>query len=146
MEGEIALRGIGVVSSPITTIDFTDWADVVSEIKLDEALVPGLRGLEEYSHIIVVFHLHQVHFNPATDLVRHPRDRTDWPLTGVFATHTQFRPNPIGITTVKLLGIAGNVLSVKGLDALDGTVVLDIKPYMPDLEVAEVAVAPPWMR
>ena len=146
MEKEIALHGIGVVSSPVTTIEFTDWADVVSEIRLDEALVPGLRGLEEYSHITMVFHLHQVHFNPATDLVRHPRDRADWPLTGVFATHTQFRPNPIGITTVKLLGIADNVLSVKGLDALNGTVVLDIKPYMPDLEIAQVALAPQWMK
>ena len=146
MEEDVVLHGIGVVSSPITTIAFTDWADVVSEIRLDEALVPGLRGLEEYSHIIVVFHLHQVHFNAGTDLVRHPRDRIDWPLTGVFATHTQFRPNPIGITTVKLRGIRDNVLSVKGLDALDGTIVLDIKPYMPDFEVAKVAVAPPWIK
>ncbi len=144
MDANITLHAIGIVSSPITTIEVTEWDDVVSEIRLDDALVPGLSGLEQYSHIIVVFYLHRMHFNPMTDLVRHPRDRADWPLTGVFATRTQYRPNSIGISTVQLLGIAHNVLSVKGLDALDGTTVLDIKPYKPDLELAKSAVVPQW--
>ncbi len=145
MNLDITLRAIGVVASPITDSGFTEWADVVSEIRLDDALVPGLRGLRDYSHIVVVFHLHQVQFDRATDLVRHPRDRTDWPLTGVFATRTQYRPNPLGITTVRLIDIAGNVLKVQGLDALDGTAVLDIKPYMPDVALTQSAVAPQWL-
>lgn len=145
MDHEITLHAIGVVASPVAGIEFTDWAEVESRITLDEALVPGLLGLGDYSHIVVVFYLDRVHFDPAADLVRHPRDRSDWPLTGVFATRTQYRPNPIGITTVRLLGMQGNVLTVKGLDALDGTAVLDIKPYVPDLELTKSAVAPHWL-
>jgi tRNA-Thr(GGU) m(6)t(6)A37 methyltransferase TsaA len=145
MDPKIEMHAIGVIASPVTDIGFTDWAEVVSEIRLDDDLVPGLRGLLDYSHIVVVFYLDRVHFNAATDLVRHPRDRTDWPLTGVFATRTQYRPNPIGVTTARLLGIQGNVLTVKGLDALEGTAVLDIKPYMPDIELAQSAVAPAWL-
>lgn len=140
------MRPIAVVTSPVTTIEFTDWSGVVSQIRLDDALLPGLRGLGEYSHIVVVFYLDRVRFDPEKDLVRHPRDCADWPLTGVFATRTQFRPNPIGITTVQLLDIKENVLTVKGLDALDGTAVLDIKPYVPDPELANAAVAPQWLN
>jgi tRNA-Thr(GGU) m(6)t(6)A37 methyltransferase TsaA len=136
---------IGSVESPVTEVAFTDWAGVVSKITLDVELVPGLLGLSDYSHIVVVFCLDLAGFDPAKDLVRHPRDRADWPLTGVFATRTQYRPSPIGITTVRLLGIADNVLTVKGLDALDGTSVLDIKPYIPDAELATTATAPQWL-
>ncbi len=145
MKLEMTLQAIGVVGSPVTEIAFTGWAGVVSEITLEDALVPGLRGLSDYSHIVVVFYLDRAHFDPAKDLVRHPRDRMDWPLTGVFATRTQFRPCPLGITTAQLLGIAGNVLTVKGLDALDGTPVLDIKPYVPDPGLASTATAPQWL-
>lgn len=146
MERQIILHAIGVVSSAVNSVEFTGWAEVVSQITIDEDLLPGLQGLGEYSHIVVVFYLDRVRFDPATDLVRHPRDRADWPLMGVFATRTQYRPNPIGITIVRLLTIEGNVLTVKGLDAFDGTVVLDIKPHVPDPDLASIARAPAWLK
>src|SRR6516162_8869162 len=112
MQTQITLHAIGMVASPVTEMAFTELEDVVSEIRLDDALVPGLLGLSSYSHIDVVFYLDRAGFDPTRDIVRHPRDRADRPLMGVFAIRTQYRPNPIGISTVQLLGIEGNVLKV----------------------------------
>jgi tRNA-Thr(GGU) m(6)t(6)A37 methyltransferase TsaA len=73
----------------------------------------------------------------------HPRGREDMPLLGVFATRTPYRPNPIGLTLVELMKVEGNVLTVRGLDAFDGTPVLDIKPF-DYWDIAEAARVPEW--
>jgi tRNA (adenine37-N6)-methyltransferase len=130
------LRPIGVVSAPVRDMAFTDWEGVVSEIHLDPEWTGGLLGLSECSRLTVVFYLSAASFDPERDMVRHPRDRADLPLRGVFATRTQYRPNPIGVTDVDLLGVEGSVLTVKGLDALDGTPVLDIKVSASDVPIA----------
>jgi len=139
-------KPIGIVKS--TTMEPVDenWGHIVSEIHLAEALAQGLGGLEQFSHLIIVFYMHQATFNLSTDLVRRPRGRADMPELGIFAQRAKHRPNPIGITAVELVGTSGNVLKVKGLDAIDGTPVLDIKPYVPIFDRIDKAIVPEWME
>ena len=90
-------------------------------------------GLSEYSHIVVLFHMHKVPEAKVETGARHPRERADWPKSGIFAQPARSRPNRIGVTTVELLSVDGLTLRVRGLDAIDGSPVLDIKPYISGL-------------
>lgn len=135
---------IGLVRSPVTEMSRGQWGNVCSEIHIDQRFLPGLKGLEDFSHIIVIFLLDRAEFDPARHLQRRPRGREEIPLTGVFAQRTKYRPNPIGVTTVALLSIDRQILTVRGLDALDQTPVLDIKPYMPLFDRVEFAALPDW--
>jgi len=139
------LTPIGVVHSPITAGVDADWGSVVAEIHLDPALAAGLRGLDQFSHLLVIFFIHAASFDPATDLVRRPRGRADLPEVGIFAQRAKHRPNPLGLTAVRLLGVDGPVLRVQGLDAIDGTPVLDLKPYFPAFDRVADAVTPEWV-
>ena len=137
---------IGSVKCPVTEMSQGGWAKVDSEIHLDARYAAGLQGLEGFSHVIVVFFLDRAQgFDPATQLLRRPRGMQDMPEIGVFAQRTKFRPNPIGVTAVKLLGIAGNIVKVRGLDALDGTPVLDLKPYLPPFDRVDDVKTPLWV-
>lgn len=123
----VTLHAIGVVRN---TFDEPTAPDVLraaeSQIVVDEALEAGLTGLEPGQQILVVFHFDRA---PADyELLQHPRGDETRPKRGVFALRSPHRPNPIGITVVDLLAREGNVLRVHGLDALNGTPVLDIKP------------------
>ena len=140
------IEPIGTVKSPVTEAGDEGWGGVVSEIHLQESLSAGLQGIEQFSHIIVIFFMHQSTFDLAADLVRRPRERPDMPLVGTFAQRAKHRPNPIGITTVHLIEVKGNVLKVKGLDAIDGTPVLDIKPYVPAFDSVPNARIPQWVE
>ncbi|OGP49005.1 MAG: tRNA (N6-threonylcarbamoyladenosine(37)-N6)-methyltransferase TrmO [Deltaproteobacteria bacterium GWD2_55_8] len=140
------IEPIGTVKSPVTEAGDEGWGGVVSEIHLQESLAAGLQGIEQFSHIIVIFFMHQSTFDLAADLVRRPRERPDMPLVGTFAQRAKHRPNPIGITTVQLIRVEGNILEVKGLDAIDGTPVLDIKPYVPAFDCGANAVVPGWVE
>jgi len=129
----ITLKAIGVVRNevkerPPAGCDW--WQGATSEIVIDSSLTEALDGLEKFSHIIVLYWMHQVVKNEIS-LKVHPRGRQELPLTGLFATRTPNRPNRIGKATVILLERQGNILRVKGLDALDGSPVIDIKPYIP---------------
>ncbi|HYP20106.1 MAG TPA: tRNA (N6-threonylcarbamoyladenosine(37)-N6)-methyltransferase TrmO [Chloroflexia bacterium] len=143
--GAVNLQPIGVVRSPVAEGVDEDWGSVVAEICLREEYAPGLRGLEEFSHVIVVFLMHRATFSPGDDLVRRPRGRADMPELGIFAQRAKHRPNPIGLTAVRLLSVRGNVLTVRGLDAIDGSPVLDIKPYFPAFDRVEGATTPEWV-
>ncbi len=136
---------IGIVKSPVKEGVDEGWGKVVSEIRLNKDLAPGLSGLSEFSHIIVVFYMHESSWTPKSDLVRRPQGRADMPGLGIFAQRAKHRPNPIGITAVQLLNINDNVITVKGLDAIDGTPVLDIKPYFPQYDRVEKAKIPEWV-
>lgn len=119
---------------------------MTSEIELLPEHTERLDGIEDFSHIQVIFYLDRVSRHERRMKKFHPRDREDLPLVGAFATRSQRRPNPIGLTTVKLLSRKVNTLRVKGLDALDGTPVLDIKPYSPHHNLHPEATAPDWMK
>ncbi|OPY31281.1 MAG: S-adenosyl-L-methionine-binding protein [Methanomassiliicoccales archaeon PtaU1.Bin124] len=105
-----------------------DFSEVVSEIVIDPELTEGLYHLEKHEKIVVVFAFDQ-NIGKGFKLHLHPKGIESNPEVGVFASHSPFRPNPIGIDPVALLKIEGNVLTVKGLEAFDGTPLLDIKPY-----------------
>ena len=138
---------IGAVKCAVTEMSQGGWAKIDSEIHLDPALAGGLQGLAGFSHILVTFALDRaLGFDPAKQLMRKPKGREDLAAVGVFAQRTKFRPNPIGITAVQLRGIEGNVVKVRGLDALDGTPVLDIKPYMPPFDRMENVKMPDWVE
>jgi tRNA-Thr(GGU) m(6)t(6)A37 methyltransferase TsaA len=98
---------------------------VESRIVLDPALVEGLQGLETGQPIMVIFYFHR---SEGYTLRQHPRGDESRPLQGVFTLRSPRRPNPIGVTVVDLLAVEGNVLRVRGLDVIDGTPVLDLKP------------------
>ena len=97
-----------------------------ARIVLDPALAEGLMGLEPGSDAVVLFYFHQ---STGYDLQLHPRGDPSRPLRGVFSTRSQYRPNPIGLTVVRVQHVEDHVLEVVGLDALDGSPVLDIKTY-----------------
>lgn len=99
--------------------------DVVSRIILKPSLVTGLKGVEPGQRLMVIFFFH---LSEGYELRQHPRGNTDRPRRGVFALCSPRRPNPIGVTVVDLLAVEGNVLQVRGLDAINGTPVLDLKP------------------
>lgn len=139
------LEPIGIVRNSATEATDSGWADVRSEIVLRPELADGLRGLESFSHVVVIFAMHQTAFDRARQLLRRPRDRADMPLLGAFAQRAKHRPNPIGVTTVKVEEVAAGSLFVRGLDAVDGTPVLDLKPHFPAFDSPERASVPAWV-
>ena len=141
---EITLRPIGVVRNRVPEPTHENSDNVVSEIIIDESLTEALDDLEQFSHIIVLYWIHRSR-RPAPMKV-HPRGDPDRAEMGVFSTRSPSRPNPIGKATVKLLERDKNILKVQGLDAIDGSPVLDIKPYIPGYDsVDSDCKAPSWM-
>lgn len=137
---------VGVVRNAIDKMSSGNWAAAESKIEINADLVPGLQGLADFSHIVVVFHLNQIPpFDKAKQLLRQPRGMEHLPPVGVFAQRTKFRPNPIGVTPARLISIEGNVLTVSGLDAMDGTPVLDIKPFIPEFDSVQNSKQADWV-
>ncbi len=141
---EITLKAIGTVRSEIKERGRQDAKDIVAEIVFDPAFAEGLDDLEEFSHIIVIYYMHKSR-KPAPMKVI-PRFRTGPTPVGVFASRSPDRPNALGKTLVALLERDGNKLKVRGLDAIDGTPVLDIKPYIPGIDAVDKARVPSWMK
>ena len=142
-EEKIVLAPIGHVKTDSVGNQVKDKSRI-SQIILKENLVDGLDGVEGFSHLFVLFWLNEV-ANKPRGLKFHPRGRMDMPLLGVFALRTNLRPNPIGLTLVELLKVEGNVLTIRGLDAFDGTPVLDIKPADP-WDAAKGRVPDWWLK
>ena len=124
------------------------WGRVEAVIELDAPRLSAdcVAGLESFSHIDVVYVFNQV--DPASIVrgARHPRGRTDWPAVGIFAQRAKARPNRIGVTTCELLGIEGLALRVRGLDAIDGSPVLDVKPHVIQFGPRGEVRQPAWMH
>ena len=143
----MTLKAIGTVRNSVKQPPGSGyaWKEIVSEIVIDDSLSEALDGLEDFSHIIVIYWMHnQTSASNQIQTKIHPMGREDLPLVGLFATRSPHRPNSIGKTTVKLLRRRGNILQVEGLDAIDGTPVIDIKPYLPGYDAPEEASVPPW--
>lgn len=118
----------------------------VSELVIDKNLDGILDGIEDFSHITVLFWAHRVQPERRSVTKIHPMGNTDFPLVGVFATHSPVRPNTILTTDVRLLKREGNILTVTGLDALDGSPILDIKPCMTADESFKDFRVPDWVK
>ncbi len=122
-----------------------NWGQVESEIILEPEYAPGLLGLEGFSHLLVLTFLHEAEYNPEKHLRRHPQEREDMPLLGIFAQRARHRPNRIGVTAVEILEVGEDRVKVRALDAIDGTPVIDIKPYVPVYDSRD-AKTPEWMN
>ena len=143
----MTLQPIGFVRSDFkepTSIRL-DLKRITAEIIIKPELTEALAGLEGFSHIIVLYWMHRAVFDK-NHLKGAPMGNQKALEQGIFALRTPRRPNPIGKITVKLLGIKGNILKVQGLDAIDGSIVLDIKPYIPGYDSAKDAVVPAWVQ
>ena len=138
----IFVKPIGFVQTKAIGDEIKDKLHL-SEIFLDCELTQALEGITGFSHVFVLFWLHEITGKERETLRVHPRGRRDMPLLGVFATRTNLRPNPIGLTLCELVKVEGNVLTVRGLDAYDGTPVLDVKPY-DSWDCAPEARMPDW--
>jgi tRNA-Thr(GGU) m(6)t(6)A37 methyltransferase TsaA len=141
----LEVEPIGWVRNDISDSQDVAWEEIESQVVIEERFSEALEGLEEFSHIIVIFWLHK-RKEESPPLKIHPEQREDMPLVGVLATRAPVRPNPIGLTVVPLLERRGNILVVRGLDAYDGTPVLDIKPYLPKGDHIPEAKIPEWLR
>ncbi len=143
---DITLRPMGVVRNRIKEPMSHGWEEVASRIVLRRELAEALLGLDGYSHIQVLFWPHQVPDEVRGSKPRlHPRDDPASPLQGILATRSQIRFNPILVSVVPLLAVKANVLHVRGLDAVDGSPVLDVKPYIPHHDSIPEAKVPQWV-
>jgi tRNA (adenine37-N6)-methyltransferase len=145
IQPEIVLKPIGFVRNGIREFAGHDWESVISEIIIQPELSESLDNLDEFSHIIVLFWT-QRESKKVIPLKIRMQHNPGKPLVGLFATRSPDRPNPVAKTTVRLLARQGNILKVKGLDAFDGTSVIDIKPYIPGYDSVEDAKIPGWVR
>jgi tRNA-Thr(GGU) m(6)t(6)A37 methyltransferase TsaA len=136
-------RPIGVVRNNVRE-RYEGWESVRSDIIIRDDLLDALDGIDAYSHLIVLFHIDRVPEAERTSGRIHPRGDQSLPLQGVLATRSQLRPNAIGMTVVPLLRRRKNILRVRGLDAIDGTPVLDIKPYISFYDSIPDATLPDW--
>ena len=136
---------IGTVANLVTEPVDENWGAVISRLEFNPEYAAGLRGLEQFSHAIVITYLDQAKFSAARHLVRRPRGLDTMPEIGIFAQRAKDRPNPIGITAVKILSVGEGYLEVCGLDAINGTPILDLKPYYPVYDRVADAVVPEWV-
>ena len=144
-EREYVLRPIGEVKSPVKDPVDEGWGTIESLILVEEELREGLRGLADFSHVLVVSLLHGARFEPGRHLVRRPRGLADMPELGIFAQRAKDRPNPIGVTVCPIVQVNADGVVVTGLDAIDGTPILDLKPYFPVFDTAPNARVPEWV-
>ena len=163
---EIVLRPVGVIRNTIAEpflvadddglamrgematamAEIREKRDEISEIIIDQERADILEGIEEYSHVTVLYWAHQVPDQGRSISKVHPMGRKDYPLVGIYATCSPARPNPVLLTVVALRRRRGNVLEVVGMDAVDGSPVIDIKPYVPDFYPREGVRIPAWMQ
>jgi tRNA (Thr-GGU) A37 N-methylase len=144
--GRVSVRPIGrVVGGRAEAVDDA-WDAVAATIELDPAVLgPGATdGLADFSHVEVVFCFDRVDEEAVCRGTRHPRGRTDWPSVGILAQRAKDRPNRIGVTVCRLAGVGAYRIDVTGLDAVDGTPVLDVKPYLAEFGPRGEVRQPGW--
>jgi tRNA-Thr(GGU) m(6)t(6)A37 methyltransferase TsaA len=142
---DIVLHPVGSVHSSDQGSREDYWGNVVSEIRLDEKrfTLDALEGLNEFSHVEVLFYLHGMHEDAVVSGRRHPCSNPNWPQVGIFAQRGKARPNRIAATVCRLLSVQGLTLKVQGLDAFDGSPVLDIKPVFVEFTPERSALRQP---
>jgi tRNA-Thr(GGU) m(6)t(6)A37 methyltransferase TsaA len=142
---KIDLTPIGYVKNSRKDISDDFWGEVISEIELSSDLTEdALSGIEEFSHAEIIFYFDKADPEKVHKGLRHPRGNTAWPKVGIFVQRAKDRPNLLGHTIVKITGRKGRVFTVKALDAIDGTPVLDIKPVLKEFLPREEVKQPLW--
>lgn len=143
----VELRPIGIVRSPVVESRDDVWGGITSNIDLDPLRFSPdcLLGLTDFSHVEIIFFFHRVPESEIETGTRHPRGRLDFPKVGIFAQRGRNRPNRLGVTTCRLLSVKDLSLEVVGLDAIDGSPVLDIKPYVREFAARGEVRQPAWV-
>lgn len=142
------LKQIGTIRSPFCDlvnmpVQPKGARDVCATLEIDAAYQEGLKDLDGFSHLYLIYHFHKVKepklsVIPFNDMTHTPR--------GVFSTRTPMHPNSIGLSVVELVKVEGNIVTIKGVDILNGTPLLDIKPYIENFDKAEGEVKSGWMK
>jgi tRNA (adenine37-N6)-methyltransferase len=141
----ITLQPIGVVHNGERDAARVDWSRVRSRVTLDDGLADALLGLDDYSHVIVVAWLHELPLAMRERRQAYPAGDDRLPLQGALALRGA-RPNPLSVTVCRLLKVEGATFEVEGLDLVDGTPVLDVKPYVAAYDAVPKASIPRWAR
>ena len=140
---KITLKPIGIAQNQEKK-HFGGWEKVVTNIIINEEYKEALSGLQDYSNLIVVYWMHEV---KSCDIRHVAQGKVgEVPEVGIFACRCPQRPNPIGISTVEILSIKDNILTVKGLDVINDTPIINIKPYTPQYDAAPDAKVPEWVN
>jgi tRNA (adenine37-N6)-methyltransferase len=141
----LAIAPIGFVrGGRVAAID-DNWGGERARIELVNGLGPeALFGLGDFSHVEIIFYFDQVAEAKIETGARQPRGNQGWPMVGIFAQRGKNRPNRIGLSACKIVSVCGTTLEVEGLDAIDGTPVLDIKPVMAEFLPRGPVVQPAW--
>ncbi|MBI3109547.1 tRNA (N6-threonylcarbamoyladenosine(37)-N6)-methyltransferase TrmO [Candidatus Daviesbacteria bacterium] len=142
-DGIIKIKPLGTAKNSAPHPMLPGWKNVVTEIVIDKRFAQGLDGIEDYSHVIVVYWMDK---EKECHLKHHPQGREDIPFVGIFACRCPQRPNRIAISTVELVKRLGNIIIVKGLDIVNGTPILDIKPYTPQYDKVGKSKVPKWVN
>lgn len=142
----ITMTEIAVVKNEVDKKKDTSWGSDVSIIELNEEYVGGLDGLQDFSHVIIIYYLDKAKYEKEKHLKRRAQNREDMPLVGIFSQRGKDRPNQIGMTAVSVVSVDEKTLVVRGLDAVDGTPVLDIKPYYPMYDLKDGTIVPEWVE
>ncbi|MFK8908791.1 SAM-dependent methyltransferase [Streptomyces sp. YS-3] len=145
---EVVCRAVGRVVGGRAEITDDHWGGESAVIRLDaERFGPeALFGLTDFSHLEVVFHFDRAAPEKVETGARRPRGNPDWPLVGIFAQRGKNRPNRLGVSRCRVIKVDGLDVHVTGLDAVDGTPVLDIKPYLTEFGPRGEIVQPEWSR
>lgn len=144
---KIEVVPIGYVENKRKDIEDDNWSEVISTIILEKDFISeSLIGIEEFSHLEIIFYMNQVKDKKAIAQYRHPRNNMALPKLGTFAQRNKNRPNKLGLTTVELLERNDRTIKVKNLDAIDGTPILDIKPVMEEFQPQSEIKQPKWTR
>lgn len=139
------IEPIAFVKNNRNKIEDDNWGDVVSEITMiDKIPADSLTGIEEFSHLEIIFYFHLADHSKINISTTHPRENKKFPKVGIFAQRKKSRLNLLGSTMVKLLKKDNNILIVSGLDAVDGTPVIDIKPVIREFIPREKIKQPEW--
>jgi tRNA-Thr(GGU) m(6)t(6)A37 methyltransferase TsaA len=147
MDRTYSVVPVAVVASSRTEVVDDGWDDVTTTISLlPPFTAEALRGLRDFSHVEVIYLFDRVDPDAVHTGSRRPRGNPDWPEVGVFAQRVKNRSNRIGLSTCEVLGVHDTVIRVRGLDAVDDTPVLDLKPYMEEFGPRTAVRQPPWSR
>jgi tRNA-Thr(GGU) m(6)t(6)A37 methyltransferase TsaA len=140
-----SLQPIAFVHNERIAVEDDLWGEIESDIELTDSYTEeSLQGIEQFSHIEVIFYFDRVTDDNIQYTARHPRNNEEYPKVGIFAQRGKNRPNKLGATIVKVVRREGKKLVVQGLDAIDGTPILDMKPVMKEFLPREEIKQPDW--
>ncbi|MET4560163.1 tRNA-Thr(GGU) m(6)t(6)A37 methyltransferase TsaA [Lysinibacillus parviboronicapiens] len=142
---QYSIQPVAIVNNNRKEIEDDNWGTIISTIELTENInESSLKGIDEFSHLEIIFYFDKVDDEKIQYEARHPRNNKNYPEVGIFAQRGKNRPNKLGVTIVELIDIKQRTLIVKGLDAIDGTPIIDIKPVMKEFLPKGDVKQPNW--